>query len=495
MDLPTFLPTHLNIVGLSKSEDDLFETLSEKMDNLVTFFEVATDDEIWTETHDGFITRFLNFVTEQSYFAQIANEYVMRIARTIRHHYSVLKSKIPKNITLKLKDKEVRENSLLLVAASEYFRHMLIKECRDKESHVLSIVSIEMDRFSPISSYINTGLSPEILTMGQEELINLIELVERWQIKDLSILAQERLSKYVTKDNIIAMITMARQRQWLPLAEHIATYINQRDFGFKLKILTLDRLAFEFYESQNESIKYFENLRKYITDLTSHGQLAEHPLFGEMVKESPDLIGIDISRTASFHNNFPVLPKKLREINLSECPWLTKETLSNLAEICVDIEEITLTSNTHLKSVIWGVLLKFKNLKRLSLAHCHQIVDTDLAIIVKGCPYLTYLSLENCQKISDQGFASIGKNLNFLNDLDLSRCSLTDNGLVEICSRCSNLTHLDISHCENLTDKGLISLAKISTKLKEVNILRCHFTENARRQVGILSPNLTLFFR
>lgn len=108
MQQPAFTPTHLHSVGAAKSDSDLFNALVQKTDNLVTFFEVATDDETWADSHEEFITLTLAWFTEQAYADKLAYDFIKRIASSIHRHYNVLKSEIPRNIIVKFNDRQVR---------------------------------------------------------------------------------------------------------------------------------------------------------------------------------------------------------------------------------------------------------------------------------------------------------------------------------------------------------------------------------------------------
>lgn len=490
MQLPAFTPTHFQHLKAIASDQALFESFI-KASDLVLFFEIASDDETWSERHEDFISSTLQWATSMAYEDKMTQDEISQVAAAIHKHYPVFKSVIPRNITVELKDGKVQENGLLIASASEYLRRVMLRECRDKESTILPLSQIDKIEYAPIHSYINTAASPELLIMGQEDLNELIERVMPWQMTRLSEMVQKRLSVYLTDDNVVPMLIDARKRRLLALAQHSADYINKRNSGFHLAVPSTERLSLEFYNFDDETRKIFEQFRDWITDIVCKGTVADNPSFGRILKKSPKLIAIDISETFLFSGCFLDIPMGVKEINLSGCPWLSKETFKQLADICPSIEQMDLTNNTHIKYGTWSDLLKFKQLQRLSLAYCHQISSSDFSIIIKSCPSLTHLTIKDCAKISDDGFYELA-HLKQLRDLNLSHCSLTDNALVEIGNRCNKLLSLDISNCNQITEKGIIGLVKNAGALLELNIERCRFTPSTLEEIRQLRPLLKL---
>lgn len=491
MDLPTELPAHLRYVSTADSEDELFQILAAKTPDLISFFESASDDETWSDVHSAFITKALNWLTEQTYKDRLSKEFISRIARSIHRHSHVLMPFLNRNITVKLADAEISENNILLSAASNYFRQTMIYECRDKDLFTVTL-NVGLQEYLPIHNYINTGSSPELQTMGQEELTIQVRRAIAWEIDPLSQISQKSLSKYITDDTAIDMLIKAKQERWVYFAQHCAEYINSRDWGFGLAVPRIERLSFEFRNFQSNTLEYFTKLKPLITDIACKGDLPEDPQFGTVLKQCNKLIGVDISKTLSFSQQFMEIPKTVEELNLSECPWLSGKTLQQFFKICPDLKQLDLSSDVHLNFSAWGELSKLKQLKRLSVAQCHQIQDSDLTVIAKGCVSLTDLSLKNCSKIGEKGFLDLAKNLSRLVNLDLSRCALSDNAAVEISSRCRNLARLDISSCNQLTEKGILGIVKHCHGLQELDISRCRITQSVIDEIKRIAPLLNL---
>lgn len=492
MKLPAVTPRNLEYVKSAESDEALFELLQKKPADLISFFEAGAYDETWADIHDAFMTKALEWYTAQAYNDRLSKEDLRRVAQTVQNHSRVLQSFLPKNIIIKLNGGEIPSNTLLLSATSDYLRQVMIKECRDKNAYTLELPQIDMRQFIPINSYMNNGIAEELLTMGQDDIITQIRRSLAWNIEPYAVLAQKCLAKYLTNENVIPMILKAKEERWLHFARQCADYINNCQWGYRLEISSIERLIFEFLNFGEDTLKHFVTFLPMITDIACKGELVQHQQFGLVLKKCTRIIGLDISKTRAYSPQFVEIPKTLQELNLSECPWISKDNLKQFLSICPDLKQIDFSSDSHLNYAVWGELAKFRQIKRLSLAHCHQVQDSDLTIFLKGFGAMTDLSLRNCTKISEAGFFEISKNLQRLVHLDLSRCSITDNAIVEISSRCRNLAVLDISSCEQLTEKGILGIVRNGKALQELNIARCHAPQNVLDEIKRINPLLLL---
>lgn len=75
--------------------------------------------------------------------------------------------------------------------------------------------------------------------------------------------------------------------------------------------------------------------------------------------------------------------------------------------------------------------------------------------------------------ISDDSVCLLAKRNPAIECLKLSACfDLTDRTLEELSEHCPDLVHLDISHCNGITDEGIAQLAKLN-KLRSLNLGGC----------------------
>lgn len=492
MEFPSLMPKELDpyFTDLA-TEESLFLSLIKQADDLTLFFANAADDETWTENHEQLMTKLLEWLTQQAFLDRLSIGNSAKVSQAIKKHYPVLKEIIPKNIVIKLKDGEVSFNGLLLTAASDFFRQLLI-QAFIKDSHELSFPQMTLREFSPVASFLSTGNVPDLLTRGSEEIIELIKRANAWELTDLSIESERTLKKYINEENIFNMLAHGKHEHWSHFVQHCVDFINRRDWKFKLSIPFHERLAFEFLDFHEPTINFFEELRPLVTDIICRGNLIEEPLFGLILKESPNLFALNIMQSNAFSNQLLEIPSHLQALNLSECLWISKDSLKEIMVCCPGLKQLYLQSNTHLNYIFWGELTRYKTLTIIDLSNCNQLKDDDLSIILRGLDSLNQIMLSGCKKISESGFLELAKNLRRLIKLNVSHTDISDTALVEIISSCHNLTDLDISGCTQLTEKGILAAIKNGFSLQHLNITHCDIPLRQIRDIAKTYPQLTL---
>ncbi|HEV8051438.1 MAG TPA: BTB/POZ domain-containing protein [Parachlamydiaceae bacterium] len=492
MDFPSLMPKELSSYLGIKSEEELLVAFIQKPNDLVLFFETASDDETWTENNEGLMRKLLSWLTLQTFHDHLSKINYQKAALAVQKHHLILKSMLPENITIKLKDDKIPFNGLLLAAASDFFRQILLNESRFKDSDVLSFPQLTANEFAPIGSFIVTGQVPDLRTKGQDEIIELIKRANAWELSLLSLQCETMLPKYLTVDNVFELLALAKNERWGTFERACTAFINSHEWKFSLFAPTFERLAFEFFDFTDPTLEYFERLRPLITDIVCSGALTEEPQFGFILKSCPDLYSLDISRTFAFSNQLEEIPGKLQILNVSSCPWISKETIKRLFDFTPDLRQLLLQNNVHLNYMFWGELAKYNRLIKLDMANCTQFQDSDLSLILRGIGSLTELSLSNCKKIDENGFLELAKRLSRLIRLNLSRSNLSDTALVEIISRCRYLTTLDISACLRVTEKGILSVVKNALSLQELDISRCVVSADTLEEIKKTAPLLQL---
>nr|KAF6418376.1 F-box and leucine rich repeat protein 13 [Rousettus aegyptiacus] len=101
--------------------------------------------------------------------------------------------------------------------------------------------------------------------------------------------------------------------------------------------------------------------------------------------------------------------KNLQELNLSDCPTLTDESMRYISEGCSGVLYLNL-SNTHITNRTMRLLPRhFHNLQNLSLAYCRKFTDKGLQYLNlgNGCHKLIYLDLSGCTQVCLSVFSSL----------------------------------------------------------------------------------------
>jgi len=105
----------------------------------------------------------------------------------------------------------------------------------------------------------------------------------------------------------------------------------------------------------------------------------------------------------------------------------------------------------------------------LNLSTCSQLTINCLAYLKKYTPKLTYLNLNSCKWFNDKCCQALAK------------------------AALSNLEHLELSHCNNVSDFGLNTIVTTAPKLKVLNIAAC--ARLTDRAIETLSQRCTQLIR
>lgn len=493
MQLPLLLPKKLVPYESAESEETLLNLLVKKPSDLLLFFEAACDDETWSEEHGELMQKVIGWFTVQIYHDQLPFEFCMRAVKAMRKHYSVLSPWIPRNITLKLKDKDLALNSLMLASTSDFFKHILQTECLEKHKTTLELSKISYEHFQPVEAYIQSGVAADLWKKRPQELMALLAYVKAWGIEELIQACEEVLGRYLTRDNVFEMLLKTHLEGWYHLKQCSISFINSLDLGFKLFLPSNEKLGAEFQSFSEATLERFQQLSQYMTDIACHGDLIDQSGFIRILKLCPNLLFLDISHTPFFSQNFYELPKELSGINLSECPWTSAESLKHFSQICPHLQKVMLCHNMHLNFSAWGELIKFKGLMSLDISNCRQLENGELAIILNGCGgALREFAMANCTKINYKGFYELAMHAKRVANLNLSYCNVTDASLVDIATHCLELTKVNLSHCTQLSEKGILALVKNAFLLDSLDITHCRVTTETINELRKIKPSLAI---
>ncbi|KAI3637095.1 hypothetical protein MIR68_004801 [Amoeboaphelidium protococcarum] len=111
-----------------------------------------------------------------------------------------------------------------------------------------------------------------------------------------------------------------------------------------------------------------------------------------------------------------------------------------------------------------------KNLQSFKLSNATGIIQKDLKDLSTNAPLLTELALCKGQSIDDECVKIISQNMRLLATLDLSWCQLLTDVSCQYISSLVNLKHLNLAHCELLTDCGSAELSKSCLKLRSLDL-------------------------
>ncbi|XP_032762967.1 dynein regulatory complex subunit 6 isoform X2 [Rattus rattus] len=212
--------------------------------------------------------------------------------------------------------------------------------------------------------------------------------------------------------------------------------------------------------------------------------------------------------------------KNLQELNVSDCPSFTDESMRHISEGCPGVLYLNLSNTTITNRTMRLLPRYFHNLQNLNLAYCRKFTDKGLQYLNlgNGCHKLIYLDLSGCtqalvekcprissvifigsphisdcafkalsscdlkkirfegnKRITDACFKSVDKNYPGISHIYMVDCKgLTDSSLKSL-SGLKQLTVLNLTNCVGIGDVGLRQFfdGPASVKLRELNLANC----------------------
>jgi F-box and leucine-rich repeat protein 2/20 len=474
--------------------DELFNLLLKKTSDLILFFETAADDETWSEEHPDFMKKVIEWISQRTAEDRLEYSFSLRAANIIRKHYFILNSLIPQNLRIHFRNETVEINTLLLGTISEFFRSLIIKEYRGKKEGELFFQTIDYGQFIPFETFANKGIISDLYRCNQEELIQLLQQAIQWQVTAVIEACENALVKYVNRENVSDFLILAHKEQCWVLKNYCFTFINQFAAGYQFYASAVDRIGFTFESFNDKSIQAFEQFCLHITDLSFPRNLNEDVQFIQIMQRSSHIQRLDLSRSDSQGNSLIALPKNLKELDLSECLWLKPGMLKQFSIQCPELNKLNLSGNSQINYSIMGELMFFSHLNTLDLSRCYQVNNKDLEVLLKACKQLVNFSLNECRNIDDEGFFKIGKYVPQIICLELSHCNISNGSLIEIATQCRLLSVLNLSRCEQITEKGVLQLLKQLPLLKTIDITHCNISLTIIQQIRERHTSLTLVF-
>ena len=485
MKLPSLMPDNLNYTSAASNARALYEMLQQNPDDFSRFIQSAAIDETWCLKHHAFMKLSLQWFTNQFFEDRLQIGYAKIVAGAIRKHYHVLGKWTPKNLNIEISNKKSYPISCLLMGTtSEWLRQKIRQDCRDQHSNVLSFNDLTLNIFLILEEYIEKGNVHALWSKSQEELLSILEHASEWHLTELSEECQQLQKKYIDDANVVQILIKSHEEGWHILRKSGMGFINRSDVGVRLEDSAVDQFSIEFLDFRKPALNFYESIRSIITHLTFKNRLTEDQKFTEVVHRCPKLQTICVSETNVFSDRLLDLPSNLEGLDLSKCSWLTIKNLKQLLENSPSLSSLSLGSNTQLNYTAWGLLKLLKSLEKLDITSCHQVNDQDLKVILQAGRGLTHLNLSRCTGLSDLSFFELAKYARSLVDLNLSKCSVYDAALIEIVTKCTKLTHLNLCGCATLSDRGVFEAVRFAPNLRSVDLTGCNISQKTILQLG-----------
>uniref|UniRef100_A0A8C9KL40 F-box/LRR-repeat protein 2 n=1 Tax=Panthera tigris altaica TaxID=74533 RepID=A0A8C9KL40_PANTA len=187
-------------------------------------------------------------------------------------------------------------------------------------------------------------------------------------------------------------------------------------------------------------------------------------------------IGVGDSSLKTFAQNC----RNIEHLNLNGCTKITDSTCYSLSRFCSKLKHLDLTS------------CGCRNLEYLNLSWCDQITKDGIEALVRGCRGLKALLLRGCVRLPaargapSPGVLEMSFRSRFTPSVLLFRRSphqvlgsgvervclqITDSTLIQLSVHCPKLQALSLSHCELITDDGILHLSNSTCGHERLRVL------------------------
>ncbi|KAJ3175998.1 hypothetical protein HK101_010525 [Irineochytrium annulatum] len=218
----------------------------------------------------------------------------------------------------------------------------------------------------------------------------------------------------------------------------------------------------------------------------------------------------------------------LTSLSLRTCWQVTDDILGGLVQLCPNVSTLRVPNcwkitdrGMAMAAVGWTRIREFDAsycgqltgaglaehrwtmLEKLNLTYCKQIGDGQLEKILcrttevsdlRLRSHLASLDLSDCEQVSDKCLKWIASSCYNLTHLNLRFCTrITNGGLYDLSLGCQSFRSLDLSHCLSLTDAAVVFFSDSIRNLRSLKLRRCRkMTDGIATYLMRAAPSLRL---
>lgn len=235
------------------------------------------------------------------------------------------------------------------------------------------------------------------------------------------------------------------------------------------------------------------NLCRNVVNFSLEGCRIDRISMHHFITRNPCLRYINISGLTSVTNHaMRVIAQscpQLEILNISFCKHIKTSALLEVVKACEKLLDLRASEIQGFDDEEFMLALHERNnLERLVMSRT-DLNDESLKVLIHGTnpkmDLLTdrpivpprrfrHLDIHHCNEVTDSGLASLAHNVPNLEGLQVSQCpELTDDSIIDVIRTTPKLTHLELEDLESLTNMTLVELAKSAPMLEHLNISYC----------------------
>ncbi|MEC7839713.1 MAG: hypothetical protein VX777_06710 [Chlamydiota bacterium] len=434
-----------------KSIDEL--TIDHLISNAALALELAIDpeNESWGKDHAKMLNTLYDSVIKQIKQGQIASEDITFIADASEKLISILSpEKVWHDITLldsKGLNQSVRYNKVKFEAYADLISN------GNQEGSQFVYHTVPATTLLNIQEHFETGM---------------LDNIEKKQLSEILLILNSHYFQHFP--NIIESCIAAINGMKLG----VFITINQKQFTVKLL--------------SNEGIGGTIHLNPFIVKMTTHLDLGMYSeLIDKPVEETSKLFRILIDKYQEISTVSLPAPCSLNEESIFELTQRNRIKQINLNfSLCKNIKHFE-ENFSHLCHP-----LNQQNWK-LKLCHIDHLSTADAVKILSYFPLSHSLCIDDKNFLTDDNFHSLACNLPNIQKLSMQNLTkITDKSLAQLTKHSVNITHLWLSGCHQISDKGVCDfLSAHGEKITLLHLDSCNITPLVAFTINIYCQSLT----
>ncbi|XP_022693485.1 putative RNA-binding protein EEED8.10 isoform X2 [Varroa jacobsoni] len=298
-------------------------------------------------------------------------------------------------------------------------------------------------------------------------------------VENLNQMPDEVMSAILARLDWRARVRMERVcKRWQRLA--LKLWGAEEDIGFALKSFTTKQpLTIDIFRALLTRCK--NSLRRVDLSMVNHtmagGEAAE-----QVAQTCPHLEQLNMSGLPLSNVSLQQVAQKcpnLRKVELAGCRDIGEKGLWWLFHLCKHLEHIDLSGVSKLTGQCFH--MSSQRLRCVILDACVGVTHSGFVKLATKCSFLQSLSLNSVTQLSDKDLNYICSNLRAIKIIKLEGKglkNLTSTGLCTALQKLQQLEEAYLAENAEVTDDVVCVLARACTRLRILDISRCHRLTN-----------------